>query len=74
MFESLIPSLMSLLEQPKADLEKNTRALLEGWLQRMDLVTREQLERQEKKLYEAQQTLAALNQRIAQLEKQLLKP
>lgn len=54
---------------PAQDLEKNLHALLGAFLERFDLATREDLEVQKELLARAQAKLAALEARIAELEK-----
>jgi len=54
---------------PAHDLEKNLRALLASWFDRMDLVLREDFEAQRRLLERAQAKLAELEARIAELEK-----
>lgn len=68
MFESLISALMAQLEQPKQDLEKNLRALLSESISQMNLVTQEQLQRQQLALAQANQRLAALEAQLQQLQ------
>ena len=53
---------------PAADLEKNLKALLLAWFDRLDLVVREDFEVQKKLLERAEQKLAALESRLAALE------
>lgn len=53
---------------PAQDLEKNLRALLLAFLDRFDLVAREDFEVQRKLLERAQAKLAALEARITELE------
>jgi BMFP domain-containing protein YqiC len=53
---------------PAQDFEKNVRALLASWFDRMDLVLREDFEVQKKLLETAQARLAALEARVAELE------
>ena len=53
---------------PVQDFEKNVRALLASWFDRMDLVLREDFEVQKKLLESAQSRLAALEARVAELE------
>lgn len=53
---------------PVQDLEKNLRALLLAFLDRFDLVAREDLEVQKRLLERAQLKLAALEGRVAELE------
>jgi len=53
---------------PAQDIEKNLRALLAAWFDRLDLVLREDFEVQKKLLERAQAKLAELEARIAELE------
>ena len=53
---------------PAQDIGKNLRALLAGWFDRMDLVLREDFEVQKKLLERAQDRLAELEARVAELE------
>lgn len=57
-----------LRDTPIGDVEKNLRALLASWFDRLELVTREDFEVQRKLLEEASTRLAALEARIAELE------
>jgi BMFP domain-containing protein YqiC len=69
LFEELNQRISEALRQsPAADLEKNLRALLAGWLDRFDLVSREDFEVQKKLLERAQSKLAELEARIAVIE------
>lgn len=54
---------------PAQDFERNLRAMLAGWFDRMDLVLREDFEVQKKLLERAQAKLADLEARIAELER-----
>jgi BMFP domain-containing protein YqiC len=58
----------ALRDSPVQDLEKNLRALLAGWFDRMDLVLREDFEVQRKLLERAQAKLAELETRVRELE------
>ena len=58
----------ALRNSPAQDIEKNLRALLAGWFDRMDLVLREDFEVQKKVLERAQAKLAELEARISELE------
>ena len=58
----------ALRASPAQDIEKNLRALLAAWFDRLDLVLREDFEVQKKLLERAQAKLAELEARIAQLE------
>jgi BMFP domain-containing protein YqiC len=58
----------ALRDSPAQDIEKNLRALLAAWFDKMDLVLREDFEVQKKLLERAQAKLAELETRIAELE------
>jgi BMFP domain-containing protein YqiC len=58
----------ALRNSPAGDIEKNVRALLSGWFDRLDLVTREDFDVQRKLLERAQGKLAELEARLAELE------
>lgn len=58
----------ALRNSPAQDFEKNLRALLASWFDRMDLVLREDFEVQKKLLETAQARLVALEARVAELE------
>jgi BMFP domain-containing protein YqiC len=58
----------ALRNSPAADVEKNLRALLAGWFDRLELVSREDFEVQQKLLERAQAKLAELERRLAELE------
>lgn len=58
----------ALRNSPAGDIEKNLRALLAGWFDRLDLVTREDFDVQKKLLERAQGKLADLEARLAELE------
>ena len=53
---------------PAQDLEKNLHALVVAFLDRFDIVAREDFEVQKKLLARAQDKLASLETRIAELE------
>ena len=58
----------ALRASPAQDIEKNLRALLAAWFDRLDLVLREDFEVQKKLLERAQAKLGELEARIAELE------
>ncbi len=58
-----------LRDSPAADVEKNLRAVLAAWFDRMDLVLREDFDVQKRLLERAQTKLAELEGRITELEK-----
>jgi hypothetical protein len=55
-------------DSPAADVEKNLRAMLLAWFDRLDLVVREDFEVQKRLLERAQAKLAELEARISELE------
>lgn len=59
----------ALRDSPAQDIERNLRALLASWFDRLDLVLREDFEVQKKLLERAQSRLAELEARVAELEK-----
>ena len=58
----------ALRNSPAQDVEKNLRALLAAWFDRLDLVLREDFEVQRKLLERAHAKLAQLEARVAELE------
>lgn len=58
----------ALRASPAQDLEKNLRALLATWFDRMDLVLREDFDVQRKLLERAQAKLAELEARVREIE------
>lgn len=56
-------------QSPMHDLEKNLRALLAAFFERHDVVLREDFEVQKKLLERAQAKLAALEARVAGMER-----
>ena len=64
----------ALRNSPAQDIEKNLRALLAAWFDRMDLVMREDFETQKRLLEQAQARLAALEVRVNELEQRKGKP
>jgi ubiquinone biosynthesis accessory factor UbiK len=57
---------------PARDVEKNSRALLSAGLARLDVVTREEFDIQAKLLARTLEKLAALEARLAELERRKL--
>jgi ubiquinone biosynthesis accessory factor UbiK len=58
----------ALRNSPAQDVERNVRALLASWFDRLDLVLREDFEVQKKLLERAHAKLAELEARITELE------
>jgi|TARA_Y100000310_G_scaffold321162_1_gene378455 hypothetical protein len=52
------------------DVKKNVRAIVQATLDKMDLVTREEMEIQEKVLARTRERLEALEARLTELEQQ----
>jgi BMFP domain-containing protein YqiC len=70
-FDDLSARLSELLAtSPARDVEKNVRALVSAALGRLDLVTRAEFDVQVKLLARAREQLAALEARVAELERQ----
>jgi BMFP domain-containing protein YqiC len=57
-----------LARSPAKDVEKNMRAMLSGFLSRLDLVTREEFDIQTELLRRTREQLTALESRVAALE------
>lgn len=53
---------------PAKDIEKNVKALLQGGLGRLDLVTREEFDTQAQVLLRTREKIERLEQRLAELE------
>lgn len=58
----------ALRDSPMQDVERNLRAVLAAWFDRLDLVLREDFEVQKKLLNRAQSRLAEVEARVAELE------
>jgi BMFP domain-containing protein YqiC len=69
MIETLLQAILEQVDQPKKDLEKKLRALLNESVEKLDLVSKQELERQKIALNLANQRLAALQQQMSTLEK-----
>jgi BMFP domain-containing protein YqiC len=67
MIEQLVQAILEQLEQPRADLEKNLRAVLSEMMTRMDLVSQEEFLRQQTALLSAQKNIASLLEQIETL-------
>ena len=73
MLETLLQAILQQIDQPKKDLEHNLRALLNEAVSKMDLVSKDELTRQQIALNNANIRLEQLQQQLAQLEIQLQK-
>lgn len=72
MLEQFFQAVSEQLKAPKADFEKNIRAWFSDTLDRMDIVSRDTLLRQERQLNEARQAIKTLEQQVSVLEQALL--
>jgi BMFP domain-containing protein YqiC len=71
LFEKLASAAESVMPPAwAADLRDNLRASLRGALERMEVVTRDELDIQKKVLERTREKLASLEARVAELEKQ----
>jgi len=72
MTETLLQAILQQIEQPKKDLEHNLRALLNEAVSKIDLVSREEIERQRTALNQANQRLNELLKQVEALEEKIL--
>lgn len=68
MIETLLQAILQQIDQPKKDLEKNLRALLNESIEKLDLVSKQELDRQRTALNLANQRLTELQQQMKTLE------
>ena len=68
MIETLLQAILQQVDQPKKDLEKNLRALLNESIEKLDLVSKQELDRQRLALNTANQRLTELQQQMKILE------
>ena len=59
---------------PAADIEKNVKAMLQGGLARLDLVTREEFDTQARVLAKTREKLERLEARVAEMEARFAPP
>lgn len=71
MLETLLQAILEQIDEPKKDLEKNLRALLNEAVEKLDLVSRQEIDRQKTALQSANQRLAALQKQVELLEETL---
>ena len=67
MIETLLQAILQQVDQPKKDLEKNLRALLNESIEKLDLVSKQELDRQRTALNLANQRLRELQQQMKTL-------
>ncbi len=72
-FDRIVEAVTNALPHGPQDLEKNLRAALQGVLDRLELVTREELEVQEQVLARTRKRLESLEKKIMELEEKLAK-
>ena len=68
MIETLLQAIMEQIDQPKKDIEHNLRALLNEAVSKMDLVSKDEIERQRTALSNANLRLNELLKQVEALE------
>lgn len=68
MIETLLQAILEQVDQPKKDLEHNLRALLHEAVSKMDLVSKDEIERQKTALLNANERLSQLQEQVKALE------
>lgn len=68
MIETLLQAILEQVDQPKKDLEHNLRALLNEAVSKMDLVSKDEIERQKTALLNANERLSQLQEQVKALE------
>ena len=68
MIETLLQAILQQIDQPKKDLEKNLRPLLNESIEKLDLVSKQELDRQRTALNLANLRLTELQQQMKTLE------
>ena len=68
MIETLLQAILQQIDQPKKDLEKNLRALLNESIEELNLVSKQELDRQRTALNLANLRLTELQQQMQALE------
>ncbi|MDQ8952652.1 accessory factor UbiK family protein [Acinetobacter rudis] len=71
MIDVLVQAILEQIEQPKKDLEHNLHALLSEAVAKMDLVSKEEIQRQQTMLDNANNRLAQLQAQFEELEQEL---
>ncbi|EKU37668.1 accessory factor UbiK family protein [Acinetobacter sp. AYS6] len=71
MLETLLQAILEQIDEPKKDLEKNLRALLNEAVEKLDLVSRQEIDRQKTALQSANQRLEELQKQVSLLEETL---
>lgn len=68
MIETLLQAILEQVDQPKKDLEHNLRALLNETVTKMDIVSKDEIERQKTALNNANVRLNELQAQVKALE------
>ncbi len=68
MIETLLQAILEQIDQPKKDIEHNLRALLNEAVTKMDVVSKDEIERQKTALNNANLRLTELQQQVQALE------
>lgn len=68
MIETLLQAILEQIDQPKKDIEHNLRALLNEAVAKMDIVSKDEIERQKTALNNTNLRLTELQQQVQALE------
>ncbi|HDK8954218.1 TPA: accessory factor UbiK family protein [Acinetobacter baumannii] len=71
MLETLLQAILEQIDEPKKDLEKNLRALLNEAIEKLDLVSKQEIDRQKTALQSANHRLEELQKQVGLLEETL---
>ena len=71
MIETLLQAILEQVDQPKKDLENNLRALLNEAVSKMDLVSKDEIDRQRTALNNANLRLNELLKHVEELEQKI---
>lgn len=71
MLETLLQAILEQIDEPKKDLEKNLRALLNEAVEKLDLVSKQEIDRQKTAVQLANQRLEELQKQVSLLEETL---
>nr|WP_312823378.1 accessory factor UbiK family protein [Acinetobacter oleivorans] len=71
MLETILQAILEQIDEPKKDLEKNLRALLNEAVEKLDLVSKQEIDRQKTALQSATQRLEELQKQVSLLEETL---
>lgn len=71
MLNTLVQNILQQIEQPKKDLEHNIKAIISETISKMDLVSQQEIQRQQQALINANQRLEALQKQVNELKQQI---